>query len=263
MTNIKYRLGLDLGATSIGWALYDIENEKIIDLGVRIFDDGRDAKSKASLCVKRREARGVRRLNNRLHMKKESLINELIKIGLLPEDEQARKSLKTLNPYRDIKSDDIEEMKKIKLERRMPIYALRAKALDNKLELYEIGRVLLLLAQRKGFKSSRKDNKESANYKEGNNLLKEEMVKYKARTYGEYLYKHHLEYPDKSIRLKNALNEEGKEKGKLAKGIAFPYRRDYEDEFNAIWEKQREYYPDNLNDNNKKRYKIFFSSSVH
>ena len=75
MTRIKYRLGLDLGATSIGWALYDIENEKIIDLGVRIFDDGRDAKSKASLCVKRREARGVRRLNNRLHMKKESLIN--------------------------------------------------------------------------------------------------------------------------------------------------------------------------------------------
>ncbi len=251
MTRIKYRLGLDLGATSIGWALYDIENEKIIDLGVRIFDDGRDAKSKASLCVKRREARGVRRLNNRLHMKKESLINELVRIGLLPEDEQARKSLKTLNPYRDIKSDDVDEMEKIKKERRMPIYALRAKALDNKLELYEIGRVLLLLAQRKGFKSSRKDNKESANYKKGNDLLKKEMDKYKARTYGEYLYKHHLEYPDKPIRLKNALNKENK----LEEGIAFPYREDYEHEFNMIWEKQKKYYPDTLNDNNKERVK--------
>ena len=39
---MKYRLGLDMGATSIGWALFDIENKSIVKTGVRIFDDGRE-----------------------------------------------------------------------------------------------------------------------------------------------------------------------------------------------------------------------------
>ena len=69
---MKYRLGLDMGATSIGWAIFDIEKNSIIKTGVRIFDDGREDKSKASLCVKRREARGARRRQSRKVMQKKS-----------------------------------------------------------------------------------------------------------------------------------------------------------------------------------------------
>ena len=53
------RLGLDIGTNSIGWCLY--EGDAIKDIGVRIFSDGRDPKSGASLAVDRREARSARR----------------------------------------------------------------------------------------------------------------------------------------------------------------------------------------------------------
>ena len=42
---MKYRLGLDMGATSIGWSVYNIDNNTIEDFGVRIFDDGREDKN--------------------------------------------------------------------------------------------------------------------------------------------------------------------------------------------------------------------------
>jgi CRISPR-associated endonuclease Csn1 len=51
-------LGLDVGANSIGWCLIE-DGKRIIDLGVRIFADGRDAKSGTSLAVDRRIARGL------------------------------------------------------------------------------------------------------------------------------------------------------------------------------------------------------------
>ena len=69
---MKYRLALDLGTTSIGWAILRLNNEAppsptaIIKAGVRIFNNGRDAKTEASLAVTRREARGMRRRRDRL-----------------------------------------------------------------------------------------------------------------------------------------------------------------------------------------------------
>ncbi len=51
------RLGLDVGTNSIGWCLYD--GDSIRDIGVRIFSDGRDAKTGASLAVDRRAARAT------------------------------------------------------------------------------------------------------------------------------------------------------------------------------------------------------------
>lgn len=65
--NIDYRLGLDLGTNSIGWAVYSIDKDKkpnsLIDMGVRIFSDGRNPKTKEPLAVERRIARGIRRQN--------------------------------------------------------------------------------------------------------------------------------------------------------------------------------------------------------
>lgn len=71
---MHYMLGLDMGATSIGWSVFDLQTRRIIDFGVRIFDDGREDKSKAALCVKRRDARSARRLTNRRHIKTNELI---------------------------------------------------------------------------------------------------------------------------------------------------------------------------------------------
>lgn len=210
---MKYRLGLDMGATSIGWSIFDIENESLVNTGVRIFDDGREDKSKASLCVKRRNARSARRLNNRKHIQINSLLSKLKEIGLFPQDDESACKLKILNPYE-----------------------LRTKALYEPLKPYELGRALFHLAQRKGFKSSRKDNKkEGGKLTAGYELLKQEMQAQDAQTYGEYLYLKSKESKNAVLRLKNTFDETGKFKGGL-----FPFREIYQNEFDIIWNKQQD-----------------------
>lgn len=52
-------LDLDIGSTSVGWALIDLEKPKIIDTGVRIFREGVDRDTKGAEISKnqiRREA---------------------------------------------------------------------------------------------------------------------------------------------------------------------------------------------------------------
>ncbi len=230
---MKYRLGLDMGATSIGWAVYDTEQHSLIDCGVRIFDDGREDKSKASLCVKRREARGARRLNNRRHVKTQELLKVLTRIGLFPKDDKEKQKLKSLNPYQ-----------------------LRSEALDRKLEMYELGRVLLQLSKRKGFLSNRKDNKaEGGKLKGGYEQLKAAMESEQARSYGEFLYHRMQVMPDAPIRLKSTFDNNGKYVGGL-----FPFREVFLNEFDLIWKKQKAYYPQILTDENKKKIKdiMFF-----
>ncbi|NLK49815.1 MAG: hypothetical protein GX294_04120 [Candidatus Cloacimonetes bacterium] len=54
---LSYRLGIDLGATSLGWCMLGLSKENevmgIIDMGVRIFHDGREAKTETPLSVAR------------------------------------------------------------------------------------------------------------------------------------------------------------------------------------------------------------------
>lgn len=75
---MSYILGLDLGETSLGIAVLNEQNGEPISLdsmGVRIFPDGREDKTKSPLCVKRRESRGTRRNLDRKLRRKEKLIN--------------------------------------------------------------------------------------------------------------------------------------------------------------------------------------------
>ena len=62
---MNYRLALDLGTTSLGWALIKLNTENqpvaVIKAGVRIFSDGRNPKDGSSLAVTRRNARAMRR----------------------------------------------------------------------------------------------------------------------------------------------------------------------------------------------------------
>jgi CRISPR-associated endonuclease Csn1 len=62
---MNYRLGLDMGTDSLGWSVIELSEDKspvdVIDMGVRIFDGGRNPKTYESLAVARRIARGMRR----------------------------------------------------------------------------------------------------------------------------------------------------------------------------------------------------------
>ena len=64
-TDLNYRIGLDIGIASVGWAVLENDSHdepfRIIDLGVRIFDTAEQPKTGASLALPRREARSARR----------------------------------------------------------------------------------------------------------------------------------------------------------------------------------------------------------
>ncbi|WP_320127528.1 type II CRISPR RNA-guided endonuclease Cas9 [uncultured Sphaerochaeta sp.] len=173
----KYRLGLDTGTNSIGYSVISLgdknEPKDILDMGVRIFSDGRNPKDNQPLAVARRLARGARRQRDRRLQRKKLLLNQLIRDGLFPENSSERQGLKEMDPYR-----------------------LRKKALDYKLSAYELGRALFQLGTRRGFKSNRitdepeknkVSNSEKLSQTDKISRLEEEIVSNHCRTLGEYL----------------------------------------------------------------------------
>ena len=140
---MKYRLALDLGTNSLGWAMIRLKDNgtpcAVIKAGVRIFSDGRNPKDGSSLAVTRRNARAMRRRRDRLLKRKARMMKALIGHGFFPHDEAARKELEKLEPL-----------------------ALRAKGLSEALTPAEFARALFHINQRRGFKSNRKtDQKEN------------------------------------------------------------------------------------------------------
>ena len=128
MSNIKKRkvLGLDLGSNSIGWALLeeaDKRPQSIIDLGCRIFNKAVEDKTPTPKNVSCRNARLTRRVLQRRTRRKQRMLHYLISLGLLPESLRNDHSPEiTLNSIGDP-------------------YELRARAFDDQLEKYELGRL--------------------------------------------------------------------------------------------------------------------------
>ncbi|MCD6282989.1 type II CRISPR RNA-guided endonuclease Cas9 [bacterium] len=217
MSNNDHILGLDIGPNSIGWALLGRENGEIAATGVRIFTAGLDdleldGKGK-SWNLKRRDARSVRRGIERTSRRMVKLAHILQNAGLLPlgaiDDGYSRNEYFT------------------RLDQKLDYpYKLRARALDEKLEPFEIGRALYHLAQRRGFLSNRKsvseDEKEEGKVKESIGELQRQMDEAGARTLGEYFSQ--VDPHQERIRSR------------------YTSRKMYEDEFQQIWEKQKEYY---------------------
>ena len=85
----NYRLGLDVGTNSLGWAVIGLTEgvpSSVLATGVRIFSEGRDAKTKSTLKASRTEKRSARRRRDRFLQRQTFLISEMIKSGLFPED---------------------------------------------------------------------------------------------------------------------------------------------------------------------------------
>ncbi|MCC7193565.1 MAG: type II CRISPR RNA-guided endonuclease Cas9 [Phycisphaeraceae bacterium] len=165
-------LGLDLGPNSIGWALIDNTQHRIVNLGVRVFPEGVDnfdTSKEKSRNEDRRTARGMRRQIARRARRKKRLRSALIEAGLWPDDPTEQAVLEAYDPYE-----------------------LRARAIDEKspkLTPHELGRVILHLNQRRGFLSNRRADKAKA--KEISDM-KAEMGELEKRlgkdTLGQYLY---------------------------------------------------------------------------
>ena len=225
---MRYRLALDLGSTSIGWAMLRLNEENspvaIIKTGVRIFSDGRNAKDKTSLAVTRREARAMRRRRDRLLKRKQRMMRLLIEHGFFPKDETSRKKLEQIDPYE-----------------------LRAKGLNEKLEPAEFARALFHINQRRGFKSNRKTDKkdnDSSALKIAIRGLREEMISSQCRTVGELLFKRSQE--GKSLRARYRENKEIRADGKSVIHKSYDLYIDramIESEFDTLWAAQEKHDP--------------------
>lgn len=237
----RYRLGLDLGTNSIGWSLLEIDENgvitgHIIDMGVRIFSDGREPKTGEPLAVARRTARSIRKNLARRKQRRNQLFKLLQKNKLFPEIREEAEKVKLYNPYE-----------------------LRVEALDRKLDPYELGRVLFNIGVRRGFKSNRKDlpdekpDQDQSTDENSSNLEETDPFKMKQgekclhleaaiknsgyRTLGEFLWKEHQKTADqKKDRVGLRFVPD--------RTLYYPLRQLYEAEFAAIRAKQEMYYPD-------------------
>jgi len=117
----KYRLGLDLGTNSIGWATLALNQEnqpyKILDAGVRIFSDGRNPKDGMPLAVARRDARGMRRRRDRFLARKSKLMNCLIRFELMPKSVALKRENKKDEGYNFVYSKPLASLSENEIER--------------------------------------------------------------------------------------------------------------------------------------------------
>lgn len=229
-------LGLDLGTNSIGWALIDDIQNKIIGIGSRIFPMGvenlGDGDGEISKNASRTGARGVRRQFFRRRLRKKVLLKAL--------------SENNMCPMNAADFDDWKKTKKFPSEKlsswfALNPYELRQKALSEKLSWEEIGRIFYHLIQRRGFLSnSRKGGNDDGaifkgNAKEGKIGIDETVESIEGKTLGSYLYeiypKENEPFQDGLERIRNR----------------YTTRKMYIDEFELIWNKQAQFHS-NLND---------------
>lgn len=228
MEKKRYRLGIDLGTASIGTALVELDGPadhpyptNILHMGVRIFDDGRNPKTKEPLGVARRLAKQNRKMIDRYLRRRKRLIDALIEFKIWPTDEAQRKALCLLNPY-----------------------DIRTRALDEKVSLHELGRAIFHLNQRRGFKSNRKtDGGEDGKIRQAVTKLEETFQTEGCRTLGEFYQKRIEKGQSVRARLEGS--------GAKAEYPFYPSRQMIEYEFDKIWDKQAEFYPDILTEQAK------------
>lgn len=212
---MRYRLGLDIGSTSIGWCLIRLNSADepiaIIRMGVRIFSDGRNPKDGSSLAVTRRLARQMRRRRDRLLKRKARMVSALIRLGFFPQDRKQREELALLDPY-----------------------VLRRKGVHEALTAPEFARALFHINQRRGFMSNRKTDKKDNDSGALKKAIKDVHIKLQeeqCQTLGEWLGKRHEARQSVRARLH----------GKTQKDKAYDFYADramVEHEFDVLWATQ-------------------------
>ena len=178
MSEFHYALGLDIGIGSVGWAVLrnqpNGEPDRIQDLGVRIFDKAEQPKTGASLAAPRRDARSARRRLRRHRHRLERIRYLMEQRGMMSVS-------------------DIQAMYAAGGFQKSP-YQLRAEALDRPLSKEEAVRVLIHLAQRRGYKSNStaeaaKDEKETGKVKTAIEENRRCMAEHGYRTVGEMMFR--------------------------------------------------------------------------
>lgn len=206
---MKKILGLDLGSSSVGWAIIEEnsdEQNKIIDIGCRIiplsvddsnqFSKGKTITKNSDRTLKRTQRKGY----DRYQLRRGNLLQMLKKCGMMYDS-----SLIGLKP--------------------LELWGIRARAAKEEISLQELGRVLMHLNQKRGYRSSKGDDygdKKQSEYLQAIAARHKEIIE-QNMTIGEFFYNKLL--ADSSFRCKEQI---------------FP-RAAYVDEFDRIMSVQKRY----------------------
>jgi len=206
-------LGIDLGVSSIGWAIVEEtqKDRKVLGLGSRIIPlskEDNDEFSKGNTITKnqkRTQKRTQRKGYDRYQLRRKKLKEALEQQKMLPDDSVIKLSA-------------------------LELWGLRGKAVSEQISLPQLGRVLLHLNQKRGYKSSRADanlERKDTDYVQG---VKDrhQVLKSLRKTIGQYFYENLLQ--DEHYRIKQQV---------------YP-REAYIEEFDAICAEQRKYYSTTL-----------------
>lgn len=204
-------LGLDLGTTSIGWALieeaeHENERSRIIKAGVRVnpltvdeqrnFEQGKSITTNADRTLKRQMRRNLQRYK----LRREQLLD----------------ILKT-NQFITEKTVLAEHGKNTTFQ----LWELRAKAAVEKITLEDFARVLLTINKKRGYKSSRKAKNE------------EEGTAFDGMTIAKALYDQKLTPGQYALKF---MQNGGKTSPEF-------YASDLRNEFDRIWNNQMQFHP--------------------
>lgn len=216
----KLILGLDLGVSSIGWALVgenlkNPEENEIIKIGVRVtpvtdgekknFEKGKPITTNADRTL----ARSARRNLQRFKLRRANL-------------------LEVLKQHKIISDDDF--LTEVGKNTTFQTQELRAKSAKERIELSEFARVLLLINKKRGYKSSRKAKTEDEG-KIIDGMAIAKILYERNKTPGEFAYE--------------LLSNDKKE-------LPDFYRSDLQNELDRVWNFQSNFYPEILTENLKK-----------
>lgn len=233
---MRYRIGIELGAGTLGWAALMLKSEEgdlspgpLLNMGVRVFSDGRDPKDKSPNAAQRRGPRLIRRTRDRRRARGRAMLHALEQASLMPPQGVQRQTLETLDPW-----------------------VLRARALDEPLTAYEVGRALFHLQQRRGYKTNRKIGDEAnGSVFEAIEKLYQRLETENARSLGELFGRPRLEQKQDNEK---ALMDKGKPlpRARVRSHISrsrmsydyYPDRNLILDEFDLIWEAQAIHHAD-------------------
>lgn len=220
---MKRVLGLDLGSSSIGWAVVEehskeiisesciSDKDKIVAIGSRIIPLSTDEStqfSKGQALTKnadRTKSRTQRKGYDRYQLRRALLLEKLAQLGMY----------------------NGETLKLSKLE----LWGLRAKAVHEQISLLELGRVLSHINQKRGYRTVKADygDKKQGAYV-SNVLERHKEINEQGLTIGEFMYK--------GLKMDPAFR---------CKERIYP-RIAYMEEFEAIMSCQKEFYPEVLTD---------------
>lgn len=246
MCKKQYILGLDLGTSSLGWAVIVREEDSvgsILNTGSSVFPSGKTmvGSKERSNNEERRNFRQARRQLARRRLRKQHLLRLLIEKDMCPLTQ------KELDGWvKWDKSKPSEERRRFPQSPRfrewlaLDPYRLRAEAVDTPLEddpdggftaREKLGRILYSIIQHRGFLSSRSGKEDGSIYtstmeKDGKVGIDETRAALGDRTLGQYLYsiapKEGDPFSDQAERVRSR----------------YTLREMYVEEFDRIWTRQ-------------------------